>query len=315
MNLNGSRDEYRMQQFKLGLSGKQINENLSVIGEEARQEMLDILKDIDMFGVWKYSDIEHFDTPVPVLYKYPIGRFGDIDKYIASNIGISQRISTLEYQINVIPRESYKELELLVGYYKQKFCANKVKQVDENYNKIALDALISINRVWALIEQLYTWQWATAPDHDYRYYSDEIYTLVHDRYIYMKQARDEIYTKAVLESKTSSRWSSEETAYTIVQSFYNDAIFQYQPEWLGKQSLDIYIPSKKVAVEYQGTQHFYEVSIFGGEEGLYETQRRDELKRRLCHENGVRLLEWRFDNPLTEDWFKSELIRKIEHKD
>ena len=315
MKLNDSNSEYYIEQYKLGLSRDQVREKLSVIGEQARLEMLNILKEINLYGIWKYEEIEKFDTPVPVIYKYPMGIFGDIDKYIASNIGVSQRISALEYQIDAIPRESYKELELLVGYYKQEFTTNKVKQFDEDYNKIALDALISINRVWALIEQLYTWRWATSPDFRERYYNDEIYSLVHDRYNYMKEVRNEIYTQATLEHKTSSRWSSEKTAYTIVQSYYNDAIFQYRSEWLGKESIDIYIPRKRVAIEYQGEQHFHEVSIFGGKEGFDETQRRDRLKRKLCHEQGIRLLEWKFSDPLTEDWFKTELIKKIERKD
>jgi hypothetical protein len=39
---------------------------------------------------------------------------------------------------------------------------------------------------------------------------------------------------------------------------------------------------------------------------------RDKLKKNLCQENGVRLLEWMYDDPLTEEWFESVLAQRIE---
>ena len=65
--------------------------------------------------------------------------------------------------------------------------------------------------------------------------------------------------------------------------------------WLNKQTLDFYIPSKNIAIECQGKQHF-EVVDFSGrnkERALKEfndTKERDERKKHLCEENGVRLL-------------------------
>jgi tetratricopeptide (TPR) repeat protein len=87
-------------------------------------------------------------------------------------------------------------------------------------------------------------------------------------------------------------WVSEATLYHCVKSLLPDYEVQHQarPEWIGAQHLDIYIPALKVAIEYQGEQHFEAIGLFGGEEGLQRTQERDTRKRQKCAEHGVRLL-------------------------
>lgn len=68
--------------------------------------------------------------------------------------------------------------------------------------------------------------------------------------------------------------------------------FEYQKrfDWLGKQSLDFYLPDYNIAIECQGIQHFEPVAIFGGEEEFNLILKRDINKNFLCHENGVRLI-------------------------
>ena len=72
----------------------------------------------------------------------------------------------------------------------------------------------------------------------------------------------------------------------------NNIVYEYQKHfsWLGKQSLDFYIPSKNIAIECQGGQHFFAYDFFGGEKGLTETKNRDIKKKKLCDDNGVNLL-------------------------
>jgi len=55
---------------------------------------------------------------------------------------------------------------------------------------------------------------------------------------------------------------------------------------------DFYLPEvgSGVCIEYDGRQHTIAIDHFGGEEGLKETQRRDNLKNDESRENGVRLL-------------------------
>lgn len=66
--------------------------------------------------------------------------------------------------------------------------------------------------------------------------------------------------------------------------------------WLGLQSLDVYIPDLEIAIEIQGKQHFSSCDFFGGEERFKSTIERDERKYRLCQEHKVILLYYVFDD-------------------
>lgn len=60
-------------------------------------------------------------------------------------------------------------------------------------------------------------------------------------------------------------------------------------DWLGLKSLDLYIPKLKVAIEYQGEQHFEPIKFYGGVKSYNGTVARDIEKYNLCKENGVKL--------------------------
>lgn len=78
----------------------------------------------------------------------------------------------------------------------------------------------------------------------------------------------------------------------ITRLFPNEeVIHQGSPAWLGRQRFDIWIPNLMVALEYNGPQHYEPIEHFGGVEGFERTKIRDENKRRLARENGVRLIE------------------------
>ena len=84
--------------------------------------------------------------------------------------------------------------------------------------------------------------------------------------------------------------------------------------WLKGLELDFYIPDKNIAIECQGTQHFEPVEIFGGEETYKYTIENDSAKRKLCEENGVRLLYYsnlgiEYPYKVFED--KEEILKKI----
>ena len=120
-----------------------------------------------------------------------------------------------------------------------------------------------------------------------------------------KYSRDQLrngresLTKAMIDSGFfKTRWINEQKLYNFIQSFYPDSIYQFHPVWLGQQSLDIYIPSIKTAIEYQGRQHYEAVDFFGGEDGLKKRQELDQRKRKICVENQVRLLEWPYTIPV-----------------
>lgn len=89
------------------------------------------------------------------------------------------------------------------------------------------------------------------------------------------------------------KWISEQALFDKIKLKYNNLIIvsQASPSWLGRQRFDIFIPELNAAIEYNGSQHYVAVGLFGGEEGLIQTQLRDEEKRRKCNENNCKLLE------------------------
>ena len=104
-------------------------------------------------------------------------------------------------------------------------------------------------------------------------------------------------------------WKGEFQMYKMAKELYPDAQYQYHSDWLGRQSLDVYIPSISVGIEYQGIQHYEPVDHFGGKDAYLYRVELDIQKRQLCASNNVKLLEWRYDSPLT----KNALSKQIKH--
>ena len=53
---------------------------------------------------------------------------------------------------------------------------------------------------------------------------------------------------------------------------------------------DLYLIDENIYIEYDGEQHFKEVSVWGGEEGLKQRIRRDFIKDEFCKNNNIKLL-------------------------
>lgn len=104
-------------------------------------------------------------------------------------------------------------------------------------------------------------------------------------------------------------WVSEVSLFSLVRSLFPDAVHQWRPPFLGLQSVDIYVPSAKLAIEYQGKQHYEAVKLFGGEEGLLSSQARDGRKRELFKANGIELIEWRYDQLISAGAVSAILAR------
>lgn len=115
------------------------------------------------------------------------------------------------------------------------------------------------------------------------------------------------YNKLVAENKDNTRWKSEKRLFRLISSVYNDAIYQYKVKWLGTQSIDIYIPSLKLGIEYQGLQHYQAVDFFGGIEALLKSIERDERKRDLCKKNGIKLIYWDYNESINYSLFNLKL--------
>ena len=76
-------------------------------------------------------------------------------------------------------------------------------------------------------------------------------------------------------------------------------------EWLGKQSLDFYLPDYNIAIECQGEQHFKPVDFAGkGKEWaeilFKENIERDKNKLKLCEENQINLFYINYSENILE---------------
>lgn len=102
-------------------------------------------------------------------------------------------------------------------------------------------------------------------------------------------------------------WVSETQLYRLIQSVFPDAIQHATPDWIKPQHFDVFIPSKGIAFEYQGKQHFEPIDFFGGQEAFEQTMKRDKLKVQKCKSNGIFLIHWLFDEPIKESVLKTKL--------
>ena len=85
-------------------------------------------------------------------------------------------------------------------------------------------------------------------------------------------------------------------------------IAQKRAKWLGKQSLDFFLPDFMTAIECQGKQHFVQTKHFGGEKRFKKTIELDEIKRNLCLEKNIKLLYYSH----CKDDYKYEVIKDLE---
>jgi len=99
--------------------------------------------------------------------------------------------------------------------------------------------------------------------------------------------RDEINIPRIGEG-----WVSEADLYYALRDALGglEVVHHARPDWLGKQHIDIFLPSLSVALEFQGQQHDEPVDYFGGEEAFKQTRARDAKKKRECTKNGIRLI-------------------------
>jgi hypothetical protein len=121
-----------------------------------------------------------------------------------------------------------------------------------------------------------------------------VFTLV-------REAENEVRRSRGVPAVGESWVSETELLYSVHELLPDvEVVHHGQPKWLGRQHLDIWIPSKAVAIEYNGEQHFRAVGFFGGEDAFQKAQERDARKRDLCRKNKLHLIEIAYDQDLTD---------------
>lgn len=63
---------------------------------------------------------------------------------------------------------------------------------------------------------------------------------------------------------------------------------------VSKLKFDFYLPKYNKCIEFDGIQHFKSIKAFGGEEGLKNTKKRDEIKNCYCRDNNIDLLRIKY---------------------
>ena len=112
---------------------------------------------------------------------------------------------------------------------------------------------------------------------------------------------------------------NEMLLFDILKKYYGEEVIcQYKTDWLKGQSIDIYIPSKKVGIEYQGIQHFKPVKYFGGNKKYEYTVKKDKEKFEKCKNNGVKLFYFSKEKKIPNEYLdviysnNNDLLKEIE---
>jgi len=107
--------------------------------------------------------------------------------------------------------------------------------------------------------------------------------------------------------KIGEGWVSEMMLFDLIKAVFPEAQHHATPEWLKPQHLDAFVPSRRLAFEYQGKQHLEPVAFFGGQGSFENRVKLDRLKARKCRTNGVILIQWLY----TESIDRTTLIEKL----
>lgn len=253
-------------------------------------------------GAW-ITPIE--EETIDLLYRYPNDKRGDVDNYLAELYYEPQQVDVDLYAVT-IPTEDLDIIELLAFPSRLLFLS-----CDETDPAVAF--LLRNNRVARIERLMFEVNYYKQEYRNLRTIPDiELRRLLTDYHNGISSTRDKIYESLISEGATHPRWISEQETFRIVKAYYPDAKFQYQAPFLRGQRLDIFIPSKSVAIEYQGKQHYEAVGFFGGREGYRSNRERDDRKRRLCKANGMKVVYWDYDKPLTEEYFVEAIKGQVE---
>ncbi len=71
--------------------------------------------------------------------------------------------------------------------------------------------------------------------------------------------------------------------------------------------LDIYVPGRRLIIEYNGKQHYEPVAYFGGKDKLKYQQQRDAERRQAAAAAGLILVEYPYWRPITEEEVRKSL--------
>ena len=78
--------------------------------------------------------------------------------------------------------------------------------------------------------------------------------------------------------------------------------------------MDFYLPDYNIAIECQGQQHFKDVYFDGKTSLLEENIKRDQIKKNLCEEHGLKIYyyaNYEYDFPYFVYTDKEKMLKQI----
>jgi|AntRauTorckE6833_2_1112554.scaffolds.fasta_scaffold00627_7 hypothetical protein len=113
--------------------------------------------------------------------------------------------------------------------------------------------------------------------------------------------------------KIGGRWLSENNVYETLRKKLPKDTRIIREKWIsirGAKRLDFYLPDHKLAIEYNGIQHYEPIEFFGGKKGLKARQESDSLKKKYCKERNILLKVIKYDEDIKK--CVNSIIKELE---
>ena len=138
------------------------------------------------------------------------------------------------------------------------------------------------------------------------------------KYFMLEQHTKLPFKSQVQNKQTDSKGEIE--CRRVLENMFRRSFKKYRPDFLNNpvtggsfnMELDCYNPELKLAVEYSGKQHYEYVPYFHKNKEAFLNQKyRDELKRRMCKDNMITLIEVPYTVKLQdiEDYLSKKLLK------
>lgn len=109
------------------------------------------------------------------------------------------------------------------------------------------------------------------------------------------------------------KWLNETFLFKIVSMLAAPAevIHHYRGKELEGLEIDVWIPSLRIGIEYQGEQHYRAMEHWGGLPGLERRLLNDKRKKALCQSLGYELIEFSHTEIISEDTVRKRLTKYL----
>lgn len=189
-----------------------------------------------------------------------------------------------------------------------------IKRLQSFWNQYGFEILVCTSVILIIILFLYRWCTGKKGRYNNSYYLPKT-PLVTNRY-YINHHKNKSY-----HSKRPSKKDSkgEVECRRVLAELFNRPFEKSRPDFLnnpvtgGKHNLelDCFDKDLRIAVEYNGIQHYKFIPFFHKNKETFQNQKyRDYMKRQMCKDNGILLIEVPYWIKVKDikDYIKTELL-------